>query len=88
MSDFAISLLIMNGIVFYTGIVSTVISFVLVKKKRHPVIAIILSIIGWFSAEFSLSNVFGPIGMFLMFLMGIYNLTIIIRAVKVLKDNY
>lgn len=86
--EYAVSiLLIIFSIFFFIGIVSGVISFILVKKKKYSIVSIVLSFICWIGITIPIKY---AIGFFIhklaMVIIGIYSIFIITASVKNMKS--
>ncbi len=75
------------GISFCVGVVCGILSIILVKKHKHPIVSILLSIISWFGLcipiDFTVGYIFG-ISAVIVFgvLFGIFVISLIIANIK------
>ncbi|MCM1132705.1 MAG: hypothetical protein NC340_04460 [Ruminococcus flavefaciens] len=88
MDEVVTTFLAVLGVMFLTGIASAVLAFVFVKKKVHPVISIILSVVCWLGIVIPIRH---TIGFFFsrisMLSVGVYSAVIIIKSVKIMKNR-
>lgn len=73
---------------FCIGIICGIFSTVLVKKKKYPILSIALSLISWFGLCIPINFTLGfMVGKLAIIIIGIYDVSVIIKNVKIMKDN-
>ena len=81
-------MIIICALMFCTGIVFGILSVFFTIKKKHPVAAIILSIVCWFGVSVAVNMTAGPlIGGIIMVLLGAFVGVIIAKSTKIMKQN-
>lgn len=81
-------LLVIFGMLFLIGIASGIVSVVFTKKGKHPVLAIVLSLITWLTLCIPVKYILGfGIYRVALVVMGIFSITIIIQSIKNIRKN-
>lgn len=88
MNGSLVTLLIILAVIFCIGLVSGILSIFFTIKKIQPIAAIILSIVCWFGVSVMVNMTLGIlIGSLLTIFLGMFSVIIIIKSVKIIKQN-
>ena len=81
-------ILIALALLFCAGISCGIISIILLIKRKHPIITIILSFVCWFGICIPINFIIGiSIDWILGILVGIYCICTVVWAVKILNEG-
>ena len=81
-------ILITLALLFCAGIACGITSFIFLRKRKYPIISIILSIICWFGICIPINFTIGiSIGRILGILVGIYCIGTVVWAVRILRED-